>query len=395
MKIDRYNYEEYFILYMDNELSSDERRGVELFVQNHPDLKEELDLLLQYKLIPDPAIVFTGKEDLIRVDGSIPVNLTNYEEWLVLYIDNELTAEQKIIIEQFIKENPSVKQELTLLQRSKLQPEQVVFADKNSLYRKEEKTPRIPVLWPRLRQAFGDRRWRVAAAVVILAIGLTTVIVLNTKPSGGKEDLVKIPGSEQKNTPVELTEQKNEQEPVAVITGQNTEKINPLTTDVTKTDINTPLYKQSNNPVATKDNKTIIDKMNVNTPVQIKKEESVIADNNNRPSNNLPVPLKNPATIKNDVPNNAVVSNNIPKEIITPKNALTNPGVTSQNPQSSDLVNASFSNTDDADFNQPGSKKGKLRGFFRKVTRTFEKRTSMDATEDDKFLVAGLAFKLK
>ena len=57
-EINRHNYEEYFILYMDNELGSEERRMVEAFVQQHPDLKEELDNLLQYKLAPDTDIVF-------------------------------------------------------------------------------------------------------------------------------------------------------------------------------------------------------------------------------------------------------------------------------------------------------------------------------------------------
>ncbi len=159
MKIDRHNYEEYFILYMDNELSSDDRRMVEVFVLQHPDLKEELDILLQYKLVPDTDIVFDGKEELMKVNGDTPVTFSNYEEWLVLYMDNELTAEQKNTVEQFLAVNPSVKEEFTLLQRTKLQPEQIVFAHKESLYRKEEKVRHLTARWPRLRQTSGDRRW--------------------------------------------------------------------------------------------------------------------------------------------------------------------------------------------------------------------------------------------
>ncbi|MEK7226941.1 MAG: hypothetical protein AAB221_14820, partial [Bacteroidota bacterium] len=78
MSITRHNYEEYFILYMDNELSSDDRRMVEVFVQQHPDLKEELDILLQYKLEPDTSVVFNGKEELMKLNGETPISLSNY-----------------------------------------------------------------------------------------------------------------------------------------------------------------------------------------------------------------------------------------------------------------------------------------------------------------------------
>ena len=52
-------------------------------------------------------------------------------------------------------------------------------------------------------------------------------------------------------------------------------------------------------------------------------------------------------------------------------------------------------NNIDADFDQPDSKKNKNRGFFRKLARTFEKRTDIDPTDDNKLLVAGLSIKLK
>ena len=53
-------------------------------------------------------------------------------------------------------------------------------------------------------------------------------------------------------------------------------------------------------------------------------------------------------------------------------------------------IYAAVTETDEDD-----GRKNKLRGFFRKVTRTFEKRTNIDPTDnDDRLLVGGLAIKL-
>ena len=72
--------------------------------------------------------------------------------------------------------------------------------------------------------------------------------------------------------------------------------------------------------------------------------------------------------------------------------ALTNPVVTTKSTQPSNYSNASFIEEE----SQQNEKKNKLRGFFRKITRTLEKRTNIDATDDDgKLLIAGLAIKLK
>ena len=46
----RDNYEEYFLLYVDNELTPEQKAAVEAFVLLHPDLKDELDLLCGTRL---------------------------------------------------------------------------------------------------------------------------------------------------------------------------------------------------------------------------------------------------------------------------------------------------------------------------------------------------------
>ena len=79
MNITRHNYEEYFVLYMDNELGSDDRRQVELFVQENADLKEELDWMQQSHLVADTSVVFDNKDQLMKVSGIGSININNYE----------------------------------------------------------------------------------------------------------------------------------------------------------------------------------------------------------------------------------------------------------------------------------------------------------------------------
>ena len=115
-------------------------------------------------------------------------------------------------------------------------------------------------------------------------------------------------------------------------------------------------------------------------------------------TNDLPPPTYNPNV------NNSIESNN-PIAQIDPleKKSLTNPNenilapvVTPGNSQSLNNVvtAAAVESIDPTDAEQPG-KKNKFRGFFRKVTRTFEKTTNINATDDeDRLLLGGLAIKL-
>jgi hypothetical protein len=367
MNINRHNYEEFFILYMDNELGSDDRRMVEAFVLQHPDLKEELDLLLQYKLTPDTEILFPGKEDLVKVNGETPITQTNYEEWLLLYIDNELNAGQRNAVEKFMADKPAIQEELVQLKRSKLEPEQIVFAGKGSLYRKEEKVRPLPVRW-----------WRIAAAaVLLLGVGITTAVVVNKKTPGAG-DIVK--GNSVK------TKTNSENPVITPVKKENTPVNEIAVTDKVKQGL-APIVIQDSKNTVVKNNTTVVkDKLPANILSPVKKEEPVLVDNNNKPSNNLPQPLNNSNINKTNSNNDAVVSNTPSKEITNPKESLT---------PVTNVSTASYNNNNDADQLEEGGKNKKNRGFLRKLTRTFEKRTNMTATDDDKLLVGGLAFKLK
>ena len=66
--INRYNYETYFLLYVDNELSAIEKKNVDEFVQSNPDLGEELVMLLQ-TISQKEDVLLNEKMDLYRKEA--------------------------------------------------------------------------------------------------------------------------------------------------------------------------------------------------------------------------------------------------------------------------------------------------------------------------------------
>lgn len=163
MEINRNNYEEFFLLYVDGELNAVERASVEKFAEQHLDLQEELNALLQTKLSVADEMTFENKELLYKYESEI-INSDNYQEYLLSYIDNELNNEEKKLVETLVENNPGKKAELEILQRVKLdKDEKIVFESKAVLYRTEKERARLlPFYWMRVA----------AAASVILIAGL-------------------------------------------------------------------------------------------------------------------------------------------------------------------------------------------------------------------------------
>lgn len=150
--INRHNYEEFFLLYADAELSVSEKQSVEQFVEANPDLMDEFTLFLNLQL-PIDTISFQDKERLLR-NESIEMNLNNYEEQFLLYVDNELNSVEKNKVETFVLQHPNIQEKFTLLKQTQLIAESIEFPNKQSLYKKEEKErPVFYMHWTRMAVA--------------------------------------------------------------------------------------------------------------------------------------------------------------------------------------------------------------------------------------------------
>lgn len=362
MKIDRHNYEEYFILYWDNELTAVQKQAVEEFVQQNPDVQEEFRVFGETRFIPDGEKLFADKEFLQT--GSA-VNITNIEERLLSYIDDELSAEEEKAVEKYAAHYPAVKKELEILQRTKLQPEtEIVFADKSVLYRREEKTPVISMTWFRVA---------VAAAIILIA-GFATLRFLNN----GKQDeeIPFVDAGKGKTNPAISTDSK---------------KDIPATDEEKKKD---ELAKQEP-PVADKK-----EKENKKPPVENLAVNKTKPENkNNLPREGSGIKTKtNPDanTITSDIA--AVDIPNLKQKDFTAaekyKTELTaNPNVTIQPGYALNLQEPA--NDKEVTANNQ-KEKGGLKEFLRKTTRVFERRTNVKATTDDnKLLVGAFAVSLK
>ncbi len=153
MSINRYNYEEFFLLYADGELHPLEVEMVNQFVQLHPDLKEELDILMDCKLVADVPVFFP-KEKLYKQTVWDAENITDTQSQLLLLLDNELIGKDKETLEKDIEENPVLQHEWNTLQQAKLPAEAIAHPYKKPLYR-ERKIPKL-----------GWLRWAAAAAII-------------------------------------------------------------------------------------------------------------------------------------------------------------------------------------------------------------------------------------
>jgi len=162
MNLNRNNYEAFFLLYVDGELDLPQKQQVEAFVQANPDLQQELDMLNEAVLQIDDALVFGNKASLYRSFEDGAINMANYQEHFLLYVDNELDGTARDTVETFVLQHPALQEAFTLLKQTKLAPEHIACPDKEALYKKEEERRPVIFMWA--------KRLAVAAAILFFAV---------------------------------------------------------------------------------------------------------------------------------------------------------------------------------------------------------------------------------
>jgi len=133
MKINRNNYEFFFLDYLDGNLTDKEIQMLENFLLLHPDLRTELEGAEKASLHPD-NIIFNGKELLKKPDLGLPVSEDNFEDFCIAESEGDLNQQQQLALEKFILVHPESEKRHLLFSKLHLVPDQkIVFPRKGEL----------------------------------------------------------------------------------------------------------------------------------------------------------------------------------------------------------------------------------------------------------------------
>lgn len=380
MKINRHNYETFFLLYADNELSAAERKVVEEFVLVNSDLAPELESIID-TILPADTVKYPSTENLYKKE----IELDSLQENLLLHLDNELDTAAKKDIESVINTDKNIQKEWELWKKTKLdENEQVTFQDKKSLYRYER------------RGVVSMRFYRIAAAAVLL-IGLFTAISVLTRNEPADNTIAKSKIIESKNNKPVITSEVNPAETASHIS-ENTPAGN------VSEDKASLLAEKKNNTasVAIKNNSQPVKENNIAALQQEKNKVSDLENINNNNSNEQVSPnvLNNKRAVvvyQNQAPGDLAASS-VKEKVSAPARPLIDYNSelsTNDNYAKTAALNDGETESGNKIFymNEETVNRSKVGGLLRKVKRVIERNTNINTSNGVK--VAGFEFAVK
>ena len=146
MNINRENYGMYFLDYHEGRLTPGQVAELLVFLQAHPELKEELEDFENIRIKPDLTISFADKTSLKKksVSDFGPINASNYETYFIADTEKQLTTDEQRWLDGFLEKNPWLKRTYQLYLLTRLQPDlHIHYPGKSGLKRSIFKTRSI------------------------------------------------------------------------------------------------------------------------------------------------------------------------------------------------------------------------------------------------------------
>ncbi|MFY7964564.1 MAG: anti-sigma factor family protein [Chitinophagaceae bacterium] len=353
MNINRNNYEEFLLLYIDGEISSNEEKEVEQFLELNADIKQEFENLLKTKLEYE-SISFGDVSTLYKTEDN-NISTKNYQEYFLLFVDKELNNQQQQETETFVLQHPNLQQEFLSLQQTKLPLENITYPQKKDLYKKN-KTPIVFYLK------------RIAVAAVFIGLIAFVWNINSTKTADEIATLLTVentilPASQSTNkTVIDSTNTNNDI--VASVVAEN--KIKQVI-----------VAKNSIVPIQ----KNIVKTVTKSTPVSLNNQNNIqlVLEQNNKAINNIAA-VNNQTQNNND---NSIINNN------TTATLVNNNTVAVKTPIARQVIYKSLEADDDNKSTLAASeeiKTSKLNGLFKKAIKAITPKDSDD--NDSKKLFA-------
>ena len=133
MNINRDNYESFFVDFLEGNLKADQIDQFLDFLNQNPDLKEEMQLF-ECVSLPEEQIVFSDKKQLYK---SSTDRKSGDQNRAIAYLEGDLTSEDRKNFEEDLNRIPELKKEYDLYTKTRLIADSgIIYRDKKKLYRK-------------------------------------------------------------------------------------------------------------------------------------------------------------------------------------------------------------------------------------------------------------------
>ena len=126
LKINRDNYEAFIMDYMEGNLSPSQEDEFLKFMDANPDIKEEMLEWEEVKINPPRDIYFQKKEILKKTNTIFP-DESPFEEHCIAKLEGDLTKNEALLFDKYIKKEPERAQTFKLYSKTKLTPNYSIF----------------------------------------------------------------------------------------------------------------------------------------------------------------------------------------------------------------------------------------------------------------------------